>query len=140
MTSPASWAEKLRAEHAAELAGRRGQIGLTKDGDVVYEEPGIFDPFTGERLSPEEEAELEAQSQRRACQIPSGGMCAAAKHTQVEVPVQLPTSNVLFRCDDLRRPIRNRRLEGVEVYPLTRHLARGRPGTRPRRRPLEYDS
>jgi hypothetical protein len=33
-------------------------------------------------------------------------MCAAAKHTPADVPVQPPTSNVLFRCDDLRRPIR----------------------------------
>jgi hypothetical protein len=33
-------------------------------------------------------------------------MCAAAKHTPADVPVQLPTSNVLFRYDDLRRTIR----------------------------------
>jgi hypothetical protein len=58
-------AEKLRAEHAAELAGRRGQIGLTNDGDLGHEEEGIWDPFSGEPLSPEEEAKLEAQSRRR---------------------------------------------------------------------------
>ncbi len=33
-------------------------------------------------------------------------MCAAAKHTPGDAPVQLPKSNALFRCDDLRRPIR----------------------------------
>jgi hypothetical protein len=55
--------EKARAEHAAELAGRQRRIGMTR-GDYVVEEDGIFDPKTGQRLSPEEEAELEAQSKK----------------------------------------------------------------------------
>jgi hypothetical protein len=47
-----------------ELAERRGRIGMV-NGDIVIEEEGIWDPFSGKRLSPEEEAELKAQSTKR---------------------------------------------------------------------------
>jgi hypothetical protein len=45
-------------------------------------------------------------------------------------PGAVPTSNVLFRCDGPRRPVRNRRLEGrLDPAPDTTFLARGRPAT-----------
>jgi hypothetical protein len=56
-------AGRLRAEHALLLNQRKGKIGMV-NGDVVVEEEGVFDPFTGQRLSPEEEAEAEAPSQK----------------------------------------------------------------------------
>jgi hypothetical protein len=56
-------AEQLRAERAVELAECRGKIGMV-NGDIVIEEEGIWDPFSGHRLSPAEEAELEAQSRK----------------------------------------------------------------------------
>jgi hypothetical protein len=64
--------ERLRAENALLLSGRRGQLGMTVGGDFVIEEDGICDPRTGERLSPQEEAELEAQSKKLRRQRMSG--------------------------------------------------------------------
>jgi hypothetical protein len=54
-------AERLRAEHALLLNERQGQIGMV-NGDVVVVEEGIWDPFTGRRLSPHEGAAMETPS------------------------------------------------------------------------------
>ena len=60
-------AEEMRARHALMLSERQGKIAMV-NGDVVVEQEGVWDPFTGERLSPEEEArveEEEAQAKKR---------------------------------------------------------------------------
>jgi hypothetical protein len=56
---------RLKAQHAAELAERQQQIGLTSE-PAVQEFEGVFDPQTGLRLElTEEEAEaLEASTRR----------------------------------------------------------------------------
>jgi hypothetical protein len=56
--------ERLKAEQALALKERQGRIVSDERGDFI-EEPGIWDPVTGDRLDPEEEPVAEAQSQRR---------------------------------------------------------------------------
>jgi hypothetical protein len=57
-------AERLRAESLLAQGERHGRI-VSDDTGTYVEEDGLFDPFTGDRLSPAQEAELEAQSRRR---------------------------------------------------------------------------
>jgi hypothetical protein len=53
-------AEEMRARQALASGKREGKIAMV-NGDVVVEQEGIWDPFTGERLSPEEEAKAQAE-------------------------------------------------------------------------------
>jgi hypothetical protein len=53
-------AEKRRAEEAIAAGTREGKVASV-NGDFVVEEPGIWDPYTGQRLSPAEEARIEAE-------------------------------------------------------------------------------
>jgi hypothetical protein len=58
-------AERLRAEQALAQGERHGRVVSDETGTYI-EEDGVFDPFTGNRLSPAEEAaEIEGQSRRR---------------------------------------------------------------------------
>jgi hypothetical protein len=56
----AQLAERLKAEKALADGTRTGHIANV-NGDIVVEQEGIWNPFTGGRLSPEEEAKAMAE-------------------------------------------------------------------------------
>jgi hypothetical protein len=58
--------ERLRAEQALARGGGTGKKIVTDDTGTYVEEPGIWDPVTGNRIDPEEEPVAEAKSQRRS--------------------------------------------------------------------------